>query len=98
MIHRRPRTAGPRLALATVVAVGLAMGTTGSPPADGASPAARSAHPAPPHHPAPSHFTRGRVTNPWFPLRPGTRYAYRGIEDTAHTRDVMIATYRTRRI
>jgi hypothetical protein len=47
-------------------------------------------------HPSPSHFTHGRVDNPWFPLRPGTRYVYRGSEDGAHTRDVAIATYRTK--
>jgi hypothetical protein len=99
MIHRRPRTPGRRrLALATVAAVGLALGATGLPSAVATSPAPPSAPPSRPHHPAPSHFTRGRVTNPWFPLRPGTRYAYRGVEGTAHTRDVMIATYRTRTI
>lgn len=59
-----------------------------------ASPAGRV--PPVPHHPAPSHFTRGKVTNPWFPLHPGTRYVYRGSEDGDRTRDVMIATYRTR--
>jgi hypothetical protein len=98
MTHRRPRTVGSRLALATVVAAGLALSTTGSPSAVGASRARSSALPARPHHPAPSHFTRGRVTNPWFPLRPGTRYTYRGVEGPTHTRDVMIATYRTKTI
>jgi len=48
------------------------------------------------HHPSPSHFTHGRVDNRWFPLKPGTRYVYRGSEDRAHTRDVLIATYRTK--
>jgi hypothetical protein len=48
------------------------------------------------HHPAPSHFTHGRVDNPWFPLKPGTKWSYRGSESRNHTRDVMIATYRTR--
>ena len=46
-------------------------------------------------HPSPSHFTHGRVDNPWFPLRPGDRYVYRGMEGHAHSRDVLIATYRT---
>jgi hypothetical protein len=47
-------------------------------------------------HPSPSHFTHGHVDNRWFPLKPGTRYAYRGHEDGARTRDVLIATYRTK--
>jgi hypothetical protein len=47
-------------------------------------------------HPSPSHFTHGRVDNRWFPLKPGDRYVYRGKEDGAHSRDVLIATYRTR--
>jgi hypothetical protein len=47
------------------------------------------------HHPAPSRFTHGRVDNRWFPLKPGTRWSYRGSEDGNRTRDVMIATYRT---
>jgi hypothetical protein len=47
------------------------------------------------HHPTPDRFTRGRVDNPWFPLKPGTRWDYRGSEDGDRTRDVMIATYRT---
>jgi hypothetical protein len=47
-------------------------------------------------HPSPSHFTNGRVDNPWFPLKPGARYVYRGTEEGAHIRDVVIATYRTK--
>jgi hypothetical protein len=47
-------------------------------------------------HPSPSHFTHGRVDNRWFPLKPGTRFLYRGHEDGARTRDVLIATYRTK--
>jgi hypothetical protein len=48
------------------------------------------------HHPAPSHFTRGRVDNRWFPLKPGTKYVYRGSEDGDRTKDVLIATYHRR--
>jgi len=50
------------------------------------------------HHPAPSAFTQGRVDNPWFPLKPGTRWVYRGSDEGDRTRDVVIATYRTRMI
>lgn len=86
-------TAKARLALASSAAVAL-LGAVAMTPSSHAA----GGQAAPPHHPSPSHFTRGRVTNRWFPLLPGTRYAYRGIEDSAHTRDVMIATYRTRKI
>jgi hypothetical protein len=47
-------------------------------------------------HPSPARFTHGRVDNPWFPLKPGDRYLYRGSEDGVRERDLLIATYRTR--
>jgi hypothetical protein len=47
------------------------------------------------HHPAPSHFTHGVVDNPWFPLKPGNRYVYRGAEEGKRERDVLVVTYRT---
>jgi hypothetical protein len=39
-----------------------------------------------------------RVTNPWFPLVPGTRYVYVGAKDGEPSRDVVTVTHRTRRI
>lgn len=40
---------------------------------------------------SPGRFGRGssRVTNPWFPLRPGTTYVYRGVKDGKPARDVV---------
>jgi hypothetical protein len=35
------------------------------------------------------------VTNPWFPLTPGTTYLYEGIKDGKHSRDVFTVTHRT---
>src|SRR5690348_3388846 len=90
LLSLRPlRSATVAMAVAGLLAAGAAHA-----PVSSAATAARSAthH----HHPAPSRFTQGRVDNPWFPLKPGTRWAYRGTEDGDHTRDVMIATYRTR--
>jgi hypothetical protein len=78
-----------RVALAGVLATGLVASVS---PSDGYA-ASRVPHRV---HPSPSHFTHGRVDNRWFPLKPGTRYVYRGTEDGAHTRDVLIATYRTK--
>jgi hypothetical protein len=91
--RRRARVALALSALGLVVP-GLVMNA--SSPSAGDVAARQSGQPAPPHHPGPSHFTKGLVTNPWFPLHPGDRYAYRGTEGKVHTRDVMIATYRTR--
>ena len=45
--------------------------------------------------PAPSRFVP-RVTNPWFPLRPGTVYVYRGEKDGKPSRDVVTVTRRTK--
>jgi hypothetical protein len=45
----------------------------------------------------PSTFA-GRIDNPWFPLRPGTTYTYRGVKDGKPAVDVVAVTERTRRI
>jgi hypothetical protein len=39
-----------------------------------------------------------RVTNAWFPLRPGTTYVYTGIKDGKPSRDVVTVTHETRMI
>ena len=94
MERRRAHVAARGLGLLALVAAGLVMnGATSSAAGDATLPSGQAAHP---HHPAPSRFTKGRVTNPWFPLHPGDRYVYHGTDGKAHTRDVMIATYRTR--
>lgn len=36
-----------------------------------------------------------RVTNPWFPLTPGTTYVYHGVKDGKPSRDVVTVTRRT---
>jgi hypothetical protein len=94
MNRRRPHVAARGLIVVSVVAAGLLLNATS--PSAGADAALRSAHAAHPHHPPSSYFTTGHVTNPWFPLHPGNRYVYRGTDGKARTRDVMIATYRTR--
>jgi hypothetical protein len=38
------------------------------------------------------------VTNPWFPLRPGSVYRYRGVKDREPSREVMTVTHRTKTI
>jgi len=39
-----------------------------------------------------------RVTNPWYPLLPGSTWIYRGIKDGERSREVMTVTHRTRAI
>jgi hypothetical protein len=38
------------------------------------------------------------VTNPWFPLWPGSVYRYRGVKDGEPSREVMTVTHRTKTI
>jgi hypothetical protein len=90
----RPHVAARGLSLLALLAAGLVMNAAS--PSAGEAAALPSAQAQRPQHPAPAQFTKGRVTNPWFPLHPGDRYVYRGTEGNAHTRDVMIATYHTR--
>src|SRR5919197_2642084 len=49
------------------------------------------------YHPRvdPAHFGPD-VTNPWFPLRPGTTYRYRGLDEGDRVVDVVAVTHRTR--
>jgi len=83
-------------AASLLVAAGmLASGPLVSVPSQASASDVAATHP---HHPAPSAFTRGRVDNPWFPLKPGTKWVYQGSDDGDRTRDVVIATYRTRMI
>jgi hypothetical protein len=39
-----------------------------------------------------------RVDNPWFPLRPGTTYVYRGVRDGKPARDVVTVTHEQKTI
>jgi len=45
----------------------------------------------------PSRFVTG-VDNPWFPLRPGTTFVFRGVKDGEPSRDVVVVTHATRTI
>jgi hypothetical protein len=45
----------------------------------------------------PGSFVRG-VDNPWYPLKPGTTYVYRGTKDGQPARDVVTVTRRTKTV
>ena len=79
MSHHRA-TLSSRLAVTALAAVALLATSSIVDPsyAASASPSSTAQRVVRRHHPAPSHFTHGRVDNPWFPLKPGTRYVYRG--------------------
>jgi hypothetical protein len=49
---------------------------------------------APPPRPPNSSFT-ARVDNPWFPLRPGSRWIYQGVDEGRPSREVVIVARRT---
>src|SRR3954463_5911209 len=83
-IRRRPALA--LIATAAALAAIIAGGTAQS----GAAPAAKGqrtiksgAGPGWPKTLHPSDFVR-RVNNPWFPLKPGSKWFYRGIEGKTH--------------
>jgi hypothetical protein len=46
--------------------------------------------------PAAARSFTAKVDNPWFPLKPGTTFVYRGSEAGKPVRDVVAVTYRTR--
>lgn len=58
--------------------------------------AAGAAGGTPPMPPA-SSFS-AHVTNPWFPLEPGTRWVYTGVKDGKRSRDVVIVLHGTKTI
>ncbi|MFL5968388.1 MAG: hypothetical protein ACJ74L_02230 [Gaiellaceae bacterium] len=44
-------------------------------------------------HTTPASTFVGRVTNPWFPLQPGTTFVYTGVKDGRRGRDVVRVTH-----
>jgi hypothetical protein len=48
-------------------------------------------------HSSPGRFS-ARVTNPWYPLLPGSTWVYRGVKDGEPSREVMTVTHRTKTI
>jgi len=46
---------------------------------------------------SPADFVR-EVTNPWFPLKPGSIWRYKGLKEGVKTTDVVTATHRTKKI
>jgi len=81
-----------RSAITVLVTLGGLLGAVGWQAVAAAPPPRVDPREAP--HYDPAHFTT-RIDNAWFPLKPGIRYVYRGIETDGHTRDVVTVTRRT---
>jgi len=82
-----PRRITVRLRIAFVVATLAA--TLGTTAVASGSQAALSSNP---------RGFSARVDNPWFPLKPGTKYHYIGIKDGQASREVVVVTHQTRTI
>src|SRR3954470_21195626 len=76
--------------IATAAALLLLPAVASSRPNSDRQPRASSAPPA-------SSFT-ATVNNVWFPLKPGTRYVYKGVKDGQPSRDVVTITHHIRLI
>jgi hypothetical protein len=79
-------TSRSKLVVLPAAAALTALGAAGASAAHGPAEAVR-----------PGNFT-AKVTNAWFPLKPGTTFVYAGVKDGLPTRDVFAVTHRTRRI
>ena len=82
-------------AMLTVTVIGLTSctGTSSRGHPTAATPHATPTSTASGYHPniAPANFTAS-VTNPWFPLQPGSTYIYRGVKDGKASRDVYVVS------
>lgn len=91
---RRTRgIAGAAFALAVALAVAVPAAVAGH----GSGTIKSGAGPGWPKTLQPSDFV-AHVDNPWFPLKPGTRYRYRGVKEGKHMIDKLHVTHRTKTI
>jgi hypothetical protein len=99
---RTPMRSRPALVVAgAAVVIAAALGATGI---AGASPASKASKtmksgsgPGWPRTLSPSEFVP-RVDNPWFPLKPGSKWHYRGVDSDGRFVDNMRVTQRTKKI
>ena len=84
------------VAAAVISCAGLGSSAAGAPARTGQT-ILSGAGPGWPRQLQPSDFVR-QVDNPWFPLRPGSFYRYRGVKDGERFIDIMRVTHGTKRI
>jgi hypothetical protein len=90
--RRRGRWAAAAAGALTAGAVVL-----GGTPASHARSETAATIPPPPPMPAPKDFV-GKIDNPYFPLKPGTVFRYRGSEGQDRLRDRVFVTHKTKMI
>src|SRR2546428_7339413 len=80
-------------------ACGSGGGSASSTPSAQTSPSAGSSASASGYHPVidPANF-QAVVDNPWFPLKPGSTYIYRGTKDGEPSRDVYVVSHETKMV
>jgi hypothetical protein len=93
---RRQATLAVAMASALVVSVSATAAGNSAVPHK-AGPIKSGAGPGWPATLKPSDFV-AHVTNPWFPLKPGSKYRYRGRKGHTKSIDAMRVTHRTKRI
>jgi len=99
--HSQFSRCGSRLALglaSALIALGSAsVALAGATAGHGPGPIKSGAGPGWPATLRPSDFV-ARVDNPWFPLRPGSKYRYRGVKDGERVVDVVRVKHQTKTI
>ena len=93
---RRLLALGVTAALALVAAAAVAV-QAGAAPSNAQKTIRSGAGPGWPKTLHPSDFV-ARVDNPWFPLKPGTVYRYRGVKDGQPSNEVFTVTHRAKTI
>src|SRR5256885_7013788 len=83
--------------ISALIAAGPASAAGSAPAGTQSGPIKSGAGPGWPTTLSPSDFVR-HVDNRWFPLKPGSKYRYKGVKDGRHVVDVFKVTHRTKRI
>jgi len=83
--------------ISALIAAGPASAAGSAPAGTQSGPIKSGAGPGWPATLSPSDFVR-HVDNRWFPLKPGSKYRYKGVKDGKHVVDSFKVTHRTKRI
>ena len=96
-VRRRATVAVAAVAAVVTAAIGAAAQAGATPASHGSQTIKSGAGPGWPKTLHPSDFVR-RIDNPWFPLKPGSKWHYRGVDSDGRFIDNMRVTQRTKKI